>query len=87
MEMEIALQLLLNTTVEAVELRLQLKILPRLYELDRINTSVANEMIRLHATENVTERFNDAWDGLKRLIYEIEQKGCSNDKEKNQLEA
>jgi hypothetical protein len=84
--MDNELQLLLNATVEAAELRLELKILPVLYELDRVNASVANEMIRLHAAEDVTERFNNAWDGLKRLIYEIEQRKVNDGQEKNQLE-
>ena len=65
----------------------QYKILSVLHDLDRVNAGVANEMMRAHASEEATERFNSAWDGLKRLIYEIERREINNDKAKNQLEA
>jgi len=55
-------------------LRYKTRILPVLYEVDMINASVANELMRLHATENVVERHNIAWDRLKVLIQQLEQR-------------
>ena len=58
----------------------QYKILSVLYDMDRVNASVANEMMRSHASDEATERFNSAWDGLKRLIYEIERREENHEK-------
>jgi len=81
------LQTLIEMKVQEAVGRYDTTILPVLYECDRVNASIANEMTRLHAPEKITERFNNAWDGLKRLIYEIERRATDNGKEKDQLEA
>ena len=49
------------------------RILLVLYEFDQVNASVANELVRLHGSDHIIERHNAAWDGLKKLIWELEQ--------------
>jgi len=51
-----------------------INILPVLQEIDQVNASVAGELVRRHAAEDVVERHNAAWDALKRLINEIEKR-------------
>ena len=49
------------------------RILPVLHEFDQVSASVANELVRLHDSDDVIERHAAAWDELKKLIWEIEQ--------------
>jgi hypothetical protein len=79
--LEKELQTLHKEKVEGTILRYDVKILPVLYELDRVNASIAYDMERHYTFEDVTQRFNNAWDGLKRLIYEIERRDINSDKE------
>ena len=75
---ENVLRKLIDDTVEVAVLRYEIKILPVLCELDRVNASIAHEMMRLRISEDVSERFNKAWDGLKRIIYDIERRESNN---------
>jgi len=84
---ESVLRKLIDDTVEKAVLRYETKVLPVLYELDRVNASIAHEMIRLRISEEVSEWFNKAWDGLKRIIYDIENRESKNGTETDQLEA
>jgi hypothetical protein len=61
-------------------------ILPVLYEMDRTCAIAATEMIRSRTHEDQTNQFNAAWEGLKRLIYEIETREISTAKETNRFE-
>jgi len=83
--LEDKLRKLIDDTVEVAVLQYEIKILPVLCELDRVNASIAHEMMRLRISEDVSERFNKAWDGLKRLICEIERRESNDGKEKNQF--
>jgi len=80
-------QTLMDTKIEETVLRYETKVLPVLYELDRMNARIAYDMMRCRISDDITERFNTAWDALKRLIHEIEPRGNNDDKETNQLEA
>jgi len=85
--LEDELRKLIDDMVETAVLRYETKVLPVLYELDRVNASIAHEMMRLRISEDVSERFNHAWDSLKRLIYDIEKRESNNGKEtKDKLE-
>jgi hypothetical protein len=55
------------------QLEYKTKILPVLYEMDRACAIAATEMIRSRTPEDQTNQFDTAWEGLKRLIYEIEK--------------
>ena len=86
--MDNELQILLDKKVEESVLQHKTKVLLVLHELDKMHAGIAYDMMRFRISENVIEQFNDAWDTLKRLIYEIETRENSrNGKEKNQLEA
>ena len=86
--MDSELKILIDKKIEESVLQHQTKVLLVLQELDKMHAGIACEMMRLRTSENMIEQFNDAWDTLKRLIYEIETKGDSrNGKETNQLEA
>jgi len=85
--LEKELAALIKVKIEEAVLRYETKVLPVLHELDLAHAGVAYEMMRLRIPENVTEQFNNAWYGLKRLIYDIERREFDNDKETNQLEA
>jgi DNA-binding FrmR family transcriptional regulator len=53
----------------------QNEILIPLQTLDAACATAMNEMIRCHSPEGLTEIFSAAWDGLKKIIYEIENGG------------
>ena len=62
-----------STAERVAAMEWRAKVMPVLNEFDQINASVANELVRLHGSENIVERHAAAWDGLKKLIWEIEQ--------------
>jgi len=48
------------------------KIRMALVQIDSANAGVANELIRLHGSEDVIKSHNHAWDILKRLLWVLE---------------
>jgi len=82
--LEKELAALIEAKIEEAVLRYETKVLPVLYELDRANAGIAYAIMRIRISEDVTERFDRAWDSLKRLIYDIERREVNNDKETNQ---
>jgi hypothetical protein len=52
----------------------QLDILSVLYQMDRANAGVQSELVKNHCPEDIYVAYTDAWDALKRLIGDIEQR-------------
>jgi hypothetical protein len=57
----------------------QLDILSVLYQMDRANASVQSELVRNHCPEDIYAAYTAAWDGLKRLIWNIEKRKDTTD--------
>ena len=53
----------------------QLRIQPALYQIDRTNAGIQNELVKNHCPEEIYQAFTESWDALKRLIWEIENGG------------
>ena len=86
--MDSELKILLDKKIEEFVLQHKTKVLLVLQELDKMHAGIACEMMRLRILENIIDQFNNAWDTLKKLIYEIETKEDSrNGKETHQFEA
>ena len=82
--LEKELTALIETKIAEAVLRYETKILPVLHELDKMNAGIAYDMLQHRIAGNITERFDNAWFRLKRLIYDIERREVNNDKETNQ---
>ena len=79
------LQALIEAKVEEAVLWYETKILPVLHELDKMGAGIAYAMMQQRISDSITERFDNAWFKLKRLIYEIERREFnSDDKETDQ---
>jgi molecular chaperone GrpE (heat shock protein) len=60
----------------------QLDILPVLYQMNRANAGVQNELVKHHCPEDIFVAYTQAWYALKRLIWDIEKRReTTNEKE------
>jgi len=82
--LEKELAALIEAKIAEAVLRYETNVLPVLHELDKMNSSVSYVMMQERIADNITERFDNAWFKLKRLIYDIERREFDNDKETDQ---
>ncbi|MCL2710571.1 MAG: hypothetical protein FWE95_06800 [Planctomycetaceae bacterium] len=82
--LEKELAALIEVKIEEAVLRYETKVLPVLYELDRMHARIAYNMMRQRVADDITEQFNNAWDELKRLIFDIERRESKDDQKTDQ---